>query len=60
MNEPRIQPVTAGGKCIGHVMRSARGFIAYDGKYVQVGTFSTAELAIDAIARRTAEAGKRD
>ena len=60
MNEPRIQPVMAGGRCIGHVVRSARGAVAYDAKDAQIGTYATAEQAIDAIARHTAEAGKRD
>jgi hypothetical protein len=60
MNEPRMRPVMAGGRCIGHVVRSARRAVAYDAKDAQIGTYSTPELAIDAITRRTAEAGKGD
>jgi hypothetical protein len=60
MNEPRVQPVLAGGRCIGHVVRSPRGSIAYDAKDAQIGTYSTPEQAIDAISKRTAEAGQRE
>jgi hypothetical protein len=58
--EPRMQPVMAGGRCIGHVVRSARGAVAYEAKDAQIGTYSTPELAIDAITRHTAAAGKGD
>jgi hypothetical protein len=60
MSEARLQPVLVAGKCIGHVVRSARGAVAYDAKDAQLGTYATAERAIDAIARHTAETGKRD
>jgi hypothetical protein len=61
MSEPaRLTPIMAGGRCIGHVVRSARGAVACDAKDAQIGTYSTAELAIDAITRRTVGAGKGD
>jgi hypothetical protein len=55
-----LQPVMAGGRCIGHVVRTARGEIAYDAKGALLGTYSTPEQAIDAISKRTAGAGKRE
>jgi hypothetical protein len=60
MNEPRMQPVLISGRCVGHVVRSARGAVAYGAKDTQLGTYATAEQAIDAITKRTAETGKGD
>ena len=42
--------VTAGGKRIGHVVQSSRGFAAHDARNVQVGTYATVERAIAAVA----------
>jgi hypothetical protein len=50
MTEPRIQPLMAGGKCLGHIIRSARGYRAFDAKNVQIGTYRTAEEATAAVA----------
>jgi hypothetical protein len=50
VNEPRIQPLMAGGKCLGHIIRSARGVRAFDRNDVEIGTFATVERAIDAVA----------
>ena len=52
MTEPRIQPLMAGGKCLGHIIRSARGVRAFDHNDVELGTFASAEQAISAISAR--------
>ena len=40
---PRIQPMTHSGKSTGDVMGSEHGYIAYNGQYMQVGTFGTGQ-----------------
>jgi hypothetical protein len=55
VSEPRIQPVTSGGRCIGHIIRSARGSIAYDARDVQIGTYRTSEDAVAAISKHAGE-----
>jgi hypothetical protein len=46
----REYEVQVGGRCIGCYIASARGFIAYDGKRAQIGTYATVERAIAAVA----------
>jgi hypothetical protein len=42
--------VTAGGKRIGHVLSGSRGHAAYDSHNILLGTYSSAEAAISAVA----------
>jgi hypothetical protein len=60
MTEPRIQPLMAGGRCVGTIIRTARGVRAFDGNEVEIGTFSTAEAAIGAITERARIGEKRE
>jgi hypothetical protein len=48
--EPRMRPVMAGGRCLGHVISSARGYAAHDAKDALIGTYASAEQAIAAVA----------
>jgi len=56
MTAAALQPVIAGGKCIGHVLRTARGARAFDRNDVEIGTFASAEQAIAAISARASPA----
>jgi hypothetical protein len=60
VTEPRIQPLMAGGRCVGMIMRTARGVRAFDGNDVEIGTYATAELAIGAITERARIGEKRE
>ena len=51
MTEARLQPILVDGRCVGHTLASSRGYRAFDAKDNELGTFSTAEAAIDAIAQ---------
>jgi len=46
----REYEVQVGGRCVGYVVQSSRGYVARDGKNAQVGTYATVERAIAAVA----------
>lgn len=46
----REYEVQVGGRCVGYVIQSSRGYVARDARDIQVGTYATVERAIAAVA----------
>ncbi len=44
-----LRPVIVDGFCTGHVLPTAKGFVAYDRDDVAIGIFDTAAAAIEAL-----------
>jgi hypothetical protein len=49
----RVRPVFVGHRCVGHTLRHARGFDAYDSENQLVGTYDRASTAVDALRNLT-------
>jgi hypothetical protein len=45
-----IRPVVVNSRCIGHIFRTARGYVAYDRTDTPIGTYATEKEAADALA----------
>lgn len=50
--EARLIPVFGTHGCVGHLLRSARGFRACDANDKEIGTYPNAELAAAALLER--------
>jgi hypothetical protein len=48
--EPAFAPVIVGDRCLGHLLRSAKGYRAFDRNDREVGTFLNVDAAIAALA----------
>jgi hypothetical protein len=45
-------PIIIGGRCLGHILGSARGYRLFDHNDVELGTFPTKEAAVAGLSRQ--------
>jgi hypothetical protein len=59
--ETRFRPVLSGrGRCVGHIIASARGWRAYDRRDALLGYYATESEAADALIARSGAEGSHD
>jgi hypothetical protein len=56
INEARLIPVFGAHACVGHLLRTARGFRACDANDKEIGIFETPALGVAALLERATDA----